>query len=142
MDYSTFYPQQQTYPNLTTANLQNIHTNNTPFQLNPSPPITQPVGDQCPNHQNNISPLQQNNISPLQQNSIQPLQAGNLAQLQANMFFMDPFDTKVDTQANDLDHGSYSSTLPPLCPCMYVESTYLQMKVMYSWMNWTISPAL
>lgn len=110
MDYSTFYPQQQTYPNLTTANLQNLHTNNTPFQLNPSPPIAQSTADQCPNHQNNISPLQQNNISPLQQNSIQPLQAANLAQLQTNMFFMDPFDTKVDTsQANDLDHASYSS---------------------------------
>ena len=125
MDYGSFYPQQQqqqqTYPNnLTAANLQNLQTNNTAFQINPSPPtLTQPTAaDQCPNHQNtNISPLQQNNISPLQQqqNNIAPLQAGNLAQLQTNMFYMDPFDPKPDAaaQTNDFDHASYSSTPPP-----------------------------
>jgi len=120
MDYGSFYPQQQqqqTYPNnLTAANLQNLQTNNTAFQINPSPPtLTQPTADQCPNHQNNnISPLQQSNISPLQQqqqNNIAPLQAGNLAQLQTNMFYMDPFDPKPDAaaQTNDFDHASYSS---------------------------------
>jgi hypothetical protein len=109
MDYGSFYPQQQqqqqqqAYPNLTAANLQNLQTNtNNSFQLNPSPPtLTQPNStDQCPNHQNSISPLQQNNIAPLQ----------------ANMFYLDPFDTKVDTSqaANDLDHASYSSI--PLHP--------------------------
>lgn len=111
MDFSTFFSQQpqqqrqQSYPNLTAANLQNLQQNGA-FQLNPSPPtLVQHNTDQCP--QNNISPLQQNNITPLPTN--------NLAQLQTNMFYMDPFETnsKVETgQGNDMD--AYSSNSPNL----------------------------
>jgi len=125
MDYSSFFSQQsqqqrqQSYPNLTAANLQNLQQNSA-FQLNPSPPtLIQHNTDQCP--QNNISPLQQNNITPLQTN--------NLAQLQTNMFYLDPFETNSNVepaQPNDMD-GSYSSNPPNLTtriPLLPIQSLF------------------
>ena len=41
-----------------------------------------------------------------------------VSQLQQNMFYLDPFDTKLEhPQSNDLDHASYSST-PLTAPCV------------------------
>ena len=78
----TFFPEQ--YPNLTRANLQAA---NNAFSINPSP---------------SNAPRQ-----PQQQQQSNPV-----SQLQQNMFYLDPFDTKIDQpQSNDVDHASYSSAI-------------------------------
>jgi hypothetical protein len=86
MDYSSFFSQQ--YPNLTAANLQAA---NSTFSFNQRP-ATNAV------HQQQRQQQQQ------QQPSIP------VSQLQQNLFYLDPFDTKIEPQSNDLDHTSYSST--------------------------------
>jgi hypothetical protein len=83
MDY-TFFPQQ--YPNLTTANLQAA---NRAFNINPGPPN-----------------------APRQQQQHQQQQSNPVSQLQQNMFYLDPFNTKMEQpQSNDVDHASYSSAI-------------------------------
>jgi hypothetical protein len=81
MDYNAFFSQP--YQNLTAANLQAA---NNAFSLNTGPP--------------NTSHRQQ------QQQQQQP-QNNHVSQLPQNVFYMDPFDTKIEpTQTNDLDHAS------------------------------------
>src|SRR5271170_447346 len=88
MDYSAFY--NQPYPTANTqplshANLQAANGN--AFSLNPSPPSA-----------NQIQSNQQTQSNPI-------------SQLQQNMFYLDPFNTKMECPP-DVDHGSYSSPLP------------------------------
>ena len=84
MDYSSFFSQQ--YPNLTTTNLQGAT-----FSLNQNPPT-------------NVTHQQQ-------QQQQQP--SNTVSQLQQNMFYLDPFNTKLEhPQSNDIDHASYSSSTP------------------------------
>ena len=87
MDYSSFFPPQ--YQHLTAANLQAA---NSAFSLNQSTPT--------------------NAIHQQQQQRQQQQHPSNpVSQLQQNMFFLDPFDTKLEhPQPNDLDHTSHSST--------------------------------
>jgi hypothetical protein len=93
MDYSTFYPQT-TFPNLTAANLQANHA----FSLNPNTNTTA-LTQQQPRQQ---QPPQQQQPS-----------GNNISQLQQNMFYLDPFEAKVDqSQCPDLDHASFSSMSP------------------------------
>ena len=41
-------------------------------------------------------------------------QNNQMAQLQQNMFYLDPFDTKLEPcPPNQLDHASFSSIFPP-----------------------------
>lgn len=84
MDYNTFFSQP--YQNLTAANLQ--ATNNA-FPINTSPP----------------------NASHRQQQ--QQAQSNPVSQLQQNLFYLDPFEAKVEpTQSNDLDHVSCNPSIP------------------------------
>jgi len=88
MDYSTFYtnpyPSSTTQP-LSHANLQ--AANGGAFSLNPSPSSS-------------------SRLQPNQQN-----QSNGIAQLQQNMFYLDPFDTKMEQSQcpPDVDHASFSS---------------------------------
>jgi hypothetical protein len=86
MDYSAFYPQQQ-FSTLAGANLQPAPNG---FSLNSNP---------------------SNVVSRQQQQQRQ--QNNPMAQLQQNMFFLDPFDTKLEPiPSNDLDHASFARTQP------------------------------
>jgi hypothetical protein len=92
MDFNSFYASQTAYPNLTAANLQANHA----FSLNPNTNTTS-LNQQQPRQQ-----------QPQQQQQPQ----NNMSQLQQNMFFLDPFESKVDqSQCPDLDHASFSSTI-------------------------------
>jgi uncharacterized protein involved in copper resistance len=91
MDFNTFYSPQTAYPNLTAANLQANHA----FSLDPNTNTTQ----QQPRQQ---QPQQQQPQNNMPQN--------NMSQLQQNMFYLDPFESKVDqSQCPDMDHASFSS---------------------------------
>jgi hypothetical protein len=102
MDFNTFYSPQTAYPNLTAANLQANHA----FSLNPNTNTT-PLNQQQPRQQ-----------QPQQQQQPQnKMSQNNISQLQQNMFYLDPFEAKVDqSQCPDMDHASFSST----CPCLNV----------------------
>jgi hypothetical protein len=100
MDYNSFYTQQ--YPNLSGANLP---SGNTQFSLNPNRPNAPAVNRQ--------QGQQQQGTQQQQQRQQQQQQTDPRSQLQSNMFFLDPYNTKLEqTPSVDRDHASYSSFTP------------------------------
>jgi hypothetical protein len=91
MDYSSFFSQQ--YPNVTP---QNFQASNNAFN---------------PQHNNSNNSNNSNEQQRRQQSQSQQQNNNQISQLQQNMFYLDPFDTKVEQHSNDPDHTSYSSTI-------------------------------
>jgi len=86
MDYTSFYPSTaQQFANPLSAT-------NPPFSLSQNGPT------QVPANRSSRNIPQQNNP---------------IAQLQQNMFYLDPFESKLgEASSNDMDHASYSSKFP------------------------------
>ena len=90
MDYSTFYPH--------------------PYRPSKPRPLDQ-TNLQAPN--GNVFPLNHSPPTTTQARPSQQSQSNPMSQLQQNLFYLDPFDTKVENAPFplDVDHASFTSIL-------------------------------